>query len=505
MSGTGQRPLAAALALVVALELALVWTHPWFPSNDGPAHQYTAWVVHELEKDPRSPLAETFGLRGLGFYPNAAYAEFLEACVGRLELRAAEKLGVSLFLVALPLSVLVLCRSLGREGWIPALAAAALATGYPLFMGFFNFVWGVPLALLFLASVQRALARPSPARLAAASLLLASTFWAHLVAFGVALAGGVVWIGVSRAPRRWPALAALLPVLAVAPWYWPRTVEPGDEALWETDPLRRLLDFATLRPATAFGGVEATAAVFVGGALLAVVVWTLARERKSGDREMAVLAVVLLALALVAPSSLGAGSVLDKRLLWVAWIGLAAAIEPRARGLRATAAALLVAAATAHVAFLHGRFGDFDREMQAYLSALDRIRPGATVHSYTELPPHGRYVVLPMVTAISYYHLALRTASYSHYPALPGAAGYFPIAYTEAAKQRFATPRRRNRIPISRLSGWAEYVVVWGSSLPELRRLQRRPEYLQVYWFGALRLFRRLGPGERPSVSAGGG
>ena len=505
MSDVHPRLLAGAVAFVVLLELAIVWGHPWFPSNDGPAHQYTAWVVHELETDPQSSLAETFRRWERRFYPNAGYETYLEAVAGQLDLRAAEKLGVSLYLVALPLALLALCRSLGREGWISALAAAGLATGFPLFMGFFNFLWGVPLALLFLALLQRALARPSPGRLLGAGFLLAATFWAHLVAFGVAVAGGLVWIAISRAPRRWLALLAVVPVLAIAPWFWPRTVEPDDAAIWDSNPLERLAAFVTLQPATAFGGAERSVALLVGLALAGVAIVCLARERAAGRREIGALLGVLIATALVAPSAIGAGSVLDKRLLWVAWLPLAAAIEPLSPRLRAATAAILVVAIAAHIGFLQSRFAAFDDEMTTYLSALERIRPGKSLHSYTEIPPHEEYVVRPIATANSYYHLALRTPSYSHYPALPGAAGYFPIAYTEAAKRRFATPRRRNRIPVERLAGWADYVVVWGSALPELRRLQRRPEYLQIYWRGPLRLFRRLLPGEaRPESAVAG-
>lgn len=494
---TARPPLVLA-ALAVALELVLVWGHPWFPSNDGPAHQYTAWVAHELKRDPDGPLAEHFRLQERSIYPNAAYARFLEALVGRVDLRAAEKLGISLYLVALPASLLVLCRALGRDGALAALAAAGLAPNFLLFMGFFGFLWGVPCALFYLAAMRGVVRRPSVARLVAANLLLALTFWAHLVAFAAAVAAALIWMATARERRRWLWLVAVAPVALAAPYFWPSTVGADDHWIWSEGPAQQLVALVGLRIATAFGGDESIGAAVVGPLLGALAVGCLLRRSKlEGDRELGVLCVVLAAGVLVSPSAIGAGSFLDKRLHLLAWLALAAAIEPRDRRLRGLAAALIVVAIGAHVAFLDRRFGEFDREMTAFLSGLDHIRPGAAVHCYTDVPPHQEFHARPIATASSYYHLALGTPSYSHYPALPGAASYFPIAYTEAAKERFERPRRRNRISVGHAAGWADYLAVWGGDAPELRPLRARSDFVQIHWVGALRLFRRVA---RPAV-----
>jgi hypothetical protein len=117
---------ALAVAVVVLAELALVWAHPRLPTNDGPAHQYSAWVAHRLRVDPGDPLALWYELNPRRIYPNAGYSWFLESLADRLPMPAAEKLGASLFLLALPLATALLARAAGRRWELAALVAAGL-------------------------------------------------------------------------------------------------------------------------------------------------------------------------------------------------------------------------------------------------------------------------------------------------------------------------------------------------------------------------------------------
>jgi len=58
-------------------------------------------------------------------------------------LETATRLAISLFAVALPLSVMTLVRSLGRDPWV-ALMAVPLTYNYSLYMGFLTFLFALP-------------------------------------------------------------------------------------------------------------------------------------------------------------------------------------------------------------------------------------------------------------------------------------------------------------------------------------------------------------------------
>src|SRR5205814_1165288 len=43
---------AVCVLLAVVTQLCLVWAYPLLPTNDGPAHQLTAWIYRRLADDP---------------------------------------------------------------------------------------------------------------------------------------------------------------------------------------------------------------------------------------------------------------------------------------------------------------------------------------------------------------------------------------------------------------------------------------------------------------------
>ena len=508
----GLRWVAPACALlVIGCELGLVAAHERLPTNDGPSHQYSAWVAHRLAVDPGGPLAAAFELNPRRIYPNVVYSWFLEAFAGTLPMPLAERLGAALYLIALPFSVGLFSRALGGEPWLPALAAAALALGFPFFMGFFGFLWGVPLAFLYWAVTIRVRERPDALGLVLANALAALAFCAHLVAFVVAVVGALVLIvsGPWRRPRTWLALAGVLPVAALAPWFWPRTVGPGAELHWTESPVERFLSTATLGVGSAFGGAERTGAALVGLGLGAAVAVALSRARgdRLGRRSLVTLLLVLVALALLAPSAVGSGSFLAERLMLFAWLVASVALGTLGVRGRAALALAILAAGAVHLGFLERRCRDFDRELEVYLSALDRIPAGSELYTFVNVPPHRDYVVLPMATASCYYHLALGTANYELYQAAPPDAPYFPIRFTQSARRRFPRDVPRGHLALGRARSWADFLLLWRAAPRELARVEARGEYQLEFERASLRLYRRAARGaasSRPPGQTGG-
>ncbi len=498
------RPLAILVALLVALELLLVWSHPRLPSNDGPAHQYSAWVAHRLAENPADPLSAWFLPNPRPIYPNLAYDLFLEELAGRVPMPAAEKLGVSLYLLALPWALGLFVRSLGRDPWLPALAAVGLSFNLIFFLGFFNFLWGVPLSFLCLRAVVRVLDSPRIGRLAAANGLFLVTFLAHLVAFGAACAGAVALSLVAGRRKLWRGLAAFLPAALLTPIDWPRSVSWRAHLEFRRSVPTRLLDVGSLQIASSFGGAERGVAIAVGVALGLLCLWALVRRGTPGAGSLRALAATFVVLAVAAPSQVGPGSFLTERLILYAWLVLVCAVALPGRRARAVAATLIAGATLAHLGFLADRFRAFDRELAVYLSAESRLPRGARLFTFTEVPPHRDFVAFPMGTVHSYYYRDLASPNFCDYQAALPDARYFPVRYTARAKARYSGATR-GRLPLRRFVPWADFVLTWKVPPPELRRLRRIGGYRLEYRNGPLALFGRAAATVAPAPADGAG
>lgn len=499
----------AGVALLVCLELALLAAHPRLPTNDGPAHQYSAWVAHRLASDPADPLAAAFELNPRRIYPNAAYSWFLEALAGAMPMPLAERLGAALYLIALPLSVGLFSRALGREPWLPALAAAALALGFPFFMGFFGFLWGVPLTFFFWTVLLGVRERPGAPGLLAGNALAGLLFCAHLVAFAVAMAGGLVLIASGPWRRRtWLALAGMLPVAAATPWFWPRTVAPGAGLRWTEGPFDRLVSTLTLGVGSSFGGAERTGAAIAGlGLGAAVALAFVARRGRLEERGLGPLTVALLGLSVAVPSAVGSGSFLAERVMFFTWLtGIVALGALGARTRAATALGVLVLALV-HAAFLEARCREFDRESSVYLSALDRIPARGALYAFVHTPPHEDFVARPMATAPCHYFLALGSANFGLYQAAPPDAAYFPVRFRASVRRRFPRDVPRDKVALGRAAPWADYLLLWRASPRELARVERAGLYRLDFERDPLRLYRRarsrLGAARPPGEAVG--
>ncbi len=472
---TGSDRLSSGLvALVVLGQLLLLWHPAYLPSNDGPAHLYSSWVSHRLASDPRDPLARWFVGNPQSIYPNAGYAEFLEALAAWMPIRVAERIGLSLYVLALPLAVGAFARSLRRDPVLPALFAAALTFGYLFFMGFFNFLWGVPAVFAFLTVVRRLLFRWSWLSALSANALLALLFWLHLVAFGSALLGAAVLAAMRR--RFLPAIGAVLPALLVTPWFWPQSVGPGARWSWSKSLWTHVEGALTLDIASAFGGVERAMAVGAGMIVMIAAIAGLGRERR-GRVEIAALAGCFLLLAMTAPERIGVGAVLPERLAMFGWLFLGLGLDLGKGWKRTTAAAILVLAMIAHGLFLDRQFEIFDRTMGQYLAGTEIVPKGASLFVLTRVPKERPFVIRPLATGWSYYAMELDTPSFQDYQAAPANARLFPVTYSRDGRRRFLGEKRVEDVAVERLAAWADYVVLWKPYPRQLARLLRNGGY----------------------------
>ncbi len=477
------------LAFLLLAEIALIWHPAAVPTNDGPSHLYSAWVWRQLAADPTGHLSEYFRRNPRRIYPNACYSWFLEAVIGRVSVQAAQKMGMTLYLIALPLAVGAFARALKRPPWLPAICAVGLSLNFLFFMGFLNFLWGVPLVFGFLAVERRILEAPGWWRLAAANLLLAATFCAHLVAFGAALLGAGVLILLVRGGRRLWGLAGALPVALLSPFFWPATVDPEQKWIWQETLRERLSSVLGMHIASAFGEREERVALLAGLVLLPLAVWGILRARE-GRRELAGFASLLLVGAVAFPSAIGSGSYLDERMIVFFWLTLAAGVSVANPLLRRVVAVGIAALIVAHLLFLVRVFAGFDRDLVQFLSGMPELASSDGIFAVIEVPRSQSFVARPMATVEDYYFMALDKPNFDHYQAAADSAPQFPIAYTDAGLARYPGDRRMTRVKLRRVTEWAEDFLIWGDPM-EVREMLGEEGYRLTFQNGMLQIFHR--------------
>jgi hypothetical protein len=193
----------------------LVFSVSYLPMQDLPGHLELGYLHQRLRAaDPA--FTPFYGLAPQP-WPNSLSTVLLSLLGGTFGFTGAARLLLALYLLAWPLCLGLLARTLGRSPLVALLALpTALDLGWAL--GFLGYLLAKPLVV---GSVVAAIAfgrRPSVIRGGLLWLLLATTFLAHAIAFAVA--GVLAGLAVIFWARGWRRLTNLWPLLlaALVPW-----------------------------------------------------------------------------------------------------------------------------------------------------------------------------------------------------------------------------------------------------------------------------------------------
>jgi hypothetical protein len=398
------------LAVGLAVQLAPLLLLPMVLTQDGPAHVYGAWVLlHHGDDGAVGDALRTSYTVDLGPVPNMLTTLLLAGLLNLLGPDAAERTVVAGFVVLLVAGTAYALRGVDRRaGWL-AVAALPLAGGQLVAYGFYNFCWGVALALFVVGMALRRRDGWTPGPALAAALLLVLTWSAHLLPWLVAVAvvGGLAvgrWVAAVRTgagPWRaavghlLPPLAVVLPGAVLSVGYLTRGGgEHGAAKGWAD--AGRVVELLTLyRPLVVGSRWEIVPAVAVAVVLAGLAVAAVVRrppEAARGDGAAAIAradrvvlgaATVLAAAAfLLTPSRLGPEyGFLPDRLAWfppLLLVLFCATRPPDRRAWQRVAAGVLVLAATAAALVrLPTQLAD-QREAAEFLSVASVLPAGTT-------------------------------------------------------------------------------------------------------------------------------
>jgi hypothetical protein len=223
---TERAPAVSRFALVIGaltfLYLLPIWIARFLPFVDLPQHLSLVAILRDFH-NPATDYSTMFSLR---LYPTHNVLHLLVCYVLSFicGIETASRVFLSLYVIALPLALAYLLRTLNANRWL-TLAGFLFIYNFNLFWGFVSGTFVIPAVLLILALELRELAAPRPnwARLSPIAALFVLTFLGHSLSYLFATALFLVLIALEarRGVRRFvPLLLTQLPVLLffVIPW-----------------------------------------------------------------------------------------------------------------------------------------------------------------------------------------------------------------------------------------------------------------------------------------------
>lgn len=487
------------------LNLVPLWSVRVPPMQDAWQHLALVDVIHNYDAPgsiyphyfvlPRSPK------------PNLVYY-YLTHLVGHFtpSLEVANKVVLSLYILAFPASFLWLLRAFGRSQWLSLLVFQLTYNAF-FFYGFVSFLIGIPVLFAGLAAYRRFLAGPWPHHLryglwAAAFMVLAFFTHAHLFLL-LCLLAGVLWVlhPGSREDRVFrlgpfiPGLVFFIPWFviffvdktpsltgkafgSVLEWFGPKYYSPsyilstfyqfvGDHFRDDWDDLLFLLW------------------VFLAMLLL---MFRRAPEIKGPARaasvDLEILTVVLGLSVLALPEHIESQSIVSFRhvffvvTFFIGWLGFREA----PRGIRLAVITAVAVLQVAAVANLIRGFAAFDREMDNFPSLFERAEGGkrllrVTYNQESAVVPYGAHWHTQFFYSILKGGIAdMQFAEYPHNPIQyrPGMVPPRPPhEFWKAASWRYfdyvlvrkkssppLTPVADRLYPVAEVSEWVLYRVV---------------------------------------------
>ena len=223
------------LCLMVSVIAGVIplWSSELLPFMDLPQHLATIRVLAGLD----DPQVAGFYDASLGSTQYLGYYYLVEALAWFSDLDTGNRLALSLYALALPLSLAAYLKAFGRDPAVSLLSVPLVFNTF-LFMGFANYVLAFPLIFFALALLRRLMDTFSLGSCIGLALLTLAIFYSHVHAFLIyGLAAGLIGLLSGRGfhPRHWWRQAThLVPSLVLmGVWMQRSLILAGDEA-WKT-------------------------------------------------------------------------------------------------------------------------------------------------------------------------------------------------------------------------------------------------------------------------------
>ncbi len=532
------RPLPgwlAGAALVVLL--VPVWAFPYFPSQDGPTHVENARILLDYARPDQQAL-RVFYERSLDPVPNWLSHLSLSALLTVFAPRSADKIFLSLYVLALPLAFSYAVRSFPPVGSSRMLFVLPFVYNNFLYLGFYNLVFSAVPYLLVMGYWLRQESRFRLREGSVLALLLVGLYFCHAIGLVLALAGLAVLVATAVLRRRsegpgsaaflpYATAAAALPSLALLGHFLRSrgevAYEPGPSFGERLGALVRLSELVSFDPREAWIAA-ALSLVWFGAAALLLAGKARRRDWHRGDALLGLVAAAGVVYftarvtVLRSPgSSAGGGTTHDRVSLFVFLaLSLWLAAQPLGRRAERALAGCALAATLGFLALRLPRHAELNDYLTEYVSA-GAMLPRDSVLLPLGYAPEGLRAdgsplslrVLPFLHAASWIAADRGVVDLLNYEA---DLGYFPVRFRpEANPYRILRAGLETRPPCVALNRYdrlgprpLDYILVWSARDADrshpctqavLRHLEER--YTRVFTSaprGLAELYRRTSP-----------
>ncbi len=197
---------------LVAAHLIPVWAFQYLPTQDGPAHLSNAVILKDYGA-PDTHYHELFEIRREPI-PNWTVHLVLAGLMFVVSPLVAEKLLITGYIFALAGAMRYFCGAFGERTRPLALVGLLFVFNRCFWLGFYNFGLSLALCFFVLGYWLRRHEQANAVSAAALMVLLAATFFTHLMGFLLA-ATGLSWFALTSPRHRWRNLGWV--TLACAP------------------------------------------------------------------------------------------------------------------------------------------------------------------------------------------------------------------------------------------------------------------------------------------------
>ena len=495
--------------VLVVLHLIPIWAFAHFPSQDGPTHLENAQILREYNFPDRTAFRDYYTLNA-HLNPNWLGHLILAGLLWVFPPLIAEKLLLSGYVILLPLGARYALRALDPESEFLALLAFPFVYNYLLSMGFYNFVYSLPIFFFVVGRWLKDRGMLTPAAVARLAVLNLVLFFSHLVSLVMAL-GLIALLGLwLTALEAWPRLRGtpgelkvagpsglraivaaartrLLPgLVAFVPAFLLATVflsRKGTNSLSGTAAgglVRRLLSLDSLNSSHVRELILSTTLAALFGAVTIYLIETKARGRRFVALDALLLVVGLyLVVYFTAPERMAGGEFITERLnlfpylALLLWFGAQKWDRIAKEIVRLTAIVLAIAMLASQAL----SYAAIDGQMNEYLSGMSLIEENSTLLPLC-FSPFGRGEdgkrlsgrVGIFLHAAGYIAAERRVVEFDNYEAN---TDYFPTIFRAERNPDDHLAVRKGALETQppcvdllsyagRTGGSVDYVLVWG-------------------------------------------
>lgn len=510
--------------VTIVLFIVPLWLFPEIPSQDGPSHLAGAKILKEYNNEDAGIFREFYSIPKEAV-PNWIGHVVLAISLNWISPETSEKIFLSGYVILFPVLFRYLLYGINPASTLLAFLSFPFIYNYLFHMGFYNFVWSIPLFFLVIGYWIRHRDNLSAVNVLVLSVMTLALYFSHIFSFALSgvtlgileiwLTGYTVWTraGIGRVsyiaeifreilPRAASAIVAYLPSLVLAIFFviQRKTLPiPTEHSFFHNFDM--LLSLYSL---VSFEWNEIWLTRIIAGCLyLCAGVFLFHKIRNRNIERYDGMIFVFLAFIilyftfpdtlLVSPNGMSGGGFVKPRigiypmLFLIIWIG---AQQPM-RKLSMGVVSVVLASSIILLGMNIKKYDEFSESLQEYRSALDLIEPNSSVLpiSFFEMgsdKPTDTFSlkVDPFRHASEIFSAKKNVVVLSHYE---GNMGYFPTDFRENRNpfRVFGNfPGAPEKVDIVKYqeasNGHPDYVLLWMAPLRDSESWKRFPALLQV-------------------------